>query len=227
MQRRTLMTTFAAAVGSGRVQAAPAGPVVVELFTSQGCSSCPPADALLTELARDRPDVLALAFHITYWNGLGWPDPFSLEAGTSRQRRYAKLLSTEVYTPQIVVNGAVDVVGSDRRRVLAAIAAGAREDGPAFGVTLRDGAVTITAGQGAGGGEIVLVGYDRLRRTHVARGENATRTLSESNIVRSLATVGGWQGLPLQLTAPLPAGEAVCALLQAPDGRILAAARTD
>lgn len=90
-------------------------PVVVELFTSQGCSSCPPADALLGELAR-RDDVLALSFHVTYWDRLGWPDTFGLAASTARQNDYARWMGQgRVYTPQMVIGGRLDVVGSARR----------------------------------------------------------------------------------------------------------------
>ena len=98
-------------------------PVVVELFTSQGCSSCPPADALVADLAEHRPDLLALTFHVTYWNSLGWTDPFSLKEATDRQRGYVALsVSPEVYTPAMVVDGALDVIGSDRPAVAAALA---------------------------------------------------------------------------------------------------------
>ncbi len=89
-------------------------PVVGELFTSEGCSSCPPADAKIAELARTRPDLLLLTFHVTYWNGLGWRDPYSSEAATQRQRRYVALgVSPEVYTPALIVDGKLDAVGSD------------------------------------------------------------------------------------------------------------------
>jgi hypothetical protein len=89
-------------------------PVVGELFTSEGCSSCPPADTKVAELARTRPDLLLLAFHVTYWNNLGWHDPYSFDAATQRQRRYVALgVSPEVYTPALIVDGKLDVVGSD------------------------------------------------------------------------------------------------------------------
>src|ERR1700726_2644829 len=96
-------------------------PVVVELFTSQGCSSCPPADAYLRELTKDRRDVLALAFHVTYWDRLGWKDPFSLTEATDRQDRYGHRFGDGSYTPEIVVDGASSHVGSDRAEVGPAI----------------------------------------------------------------------------------------------------------
>ena len=92
-------------------------PVVVELFTSQGCSSCPPANAYLNELSRGRRDVLALAFHVTYWDRLGWRDPFSIEAATDRQGVYGRRFGDGSYTPEIVVDGATSAVGSDRADV--------------------------------------------------------------------------------------------------------------
>src|SRR5215813_538220 len=105
---------LAATIGSAQ---AGERPIVVELFTSEGCSSCPPADALLAELAA-RPDVLALSFHIDYWDRLGWKDPFSTPAATQRQQHYADLLHrANVYTPQIVVDGHWQAVGSNRVEV--------------------------------------------------------------------------------------------------------------
>src|SRR5580698_8157958 len=96
-------------------------PVVVELFTSQGCSSCPPANAYLNEMVKQRRDVLALAFHVTYWDRLGWKDPFSLQAATDRQAAYGRRFGDGSYTPEIVVDGSAGMVGSDRDEVGSAI----------------------------------------------------------------------------------------------------------
>jgi len=199
-------------------------PVVVELFTSQGCSSCPPADALLSELAA-RSDVLALAFHVTYWNSLGWRDPFSLDLATDRQRVYQRLLGTEtIYTPQMIVDGRTDVIGSDRRAVATAIAAAMLDSTVPVMVTRGAQGLQIAVGAGKGDASVVVVGYDGVRRTSVQRGENAGRQLSESNIVRNFQKVASWSGQPLSLATPLPLGERVAIILQAGDGRILGAA---
>jgi hypothetical protein len=210
----------------------PARPLVVELFTSEGCSSCPPADALLSDLARSRPDVLPLAFHITYWDGLGWRDPFALRAATDRQRNYAATLGLDgIYTPQMVVEGRQDVIGSDRASVLAALRQAAAALPPPVPLHLvrAGGLVTLEIGEGGRvrQGSVLLVGYDSAHQTAVARGENAGRTLTESNIVRGLARVGDWHGAPMTVQAAPPAGERIAAILQAPDGQILGAARLE
>ncbi|MCW3475581.1 DUF1223 domain-containing protein [Limobrevibacterium gyesilva] len=202
-------------------------PVVIELFTSQGCSSCPPADQLLTELARTRPDVLPLAFHVTYWNNLGWRDPYSLDAATTRQRGYTGVsgLGT-IYTPQAIVDGTRDIVGSDRDGVIAALdKAAATATALPLGVTRDGDEIAITVGSGAGAGKVLLIGYDGQHVTKVGRGENAGATLLESNIVRALEPVADWQGAELGLRHAAPAGEHAAVIVQAPDGRILAAAR--
>lgn len=199
--------------------------VVVELFTSQGCSSCPPADALLTELAR-RPDVLPLAFHVTYWNGLGWWDPYSLEAATARQRAYQRQLGTDtIYTPQMVVNGQAQAIGSDRAAVTAAIAQTTPATLPVtLSLTRTDPGLQIQIGAGAQEAAVLLIGFDSLHQTAVARGENAGRQLQESNIVRSVETLATWTGQPLTLGYRLPPADRAAVLLQAPDGQILATA---
>jgi hypothetical protein len=224
----------AVALAAGITPAAQAQtrPLVVELFTSEGCSSCPPADELLSELARSRPDVLPLAFHITYWDRLGWPDPFALHAATDRQRDYAATLGLDsIYTPQMVVDGHRDVVGSDRGSVLAALrdAAAALPPPVALHLARTRGQVTLEVGEGARAqrGSVLLVGYDAAHRTAVARGENAGRMLTESNVVRSLTRVAEWHGAPLVLHAAPPVGERLAAILQAPDGQVLGAARLE
>ena len=201
-------------------------PVVVELFTSEGCSSCPPADAYLTELSHAGRTVLPLAFHVTYWNGLGWKDPFSLDAATQRQARYGSRFGDGSYTPEMVVDGARGFVGSERGEVGSAIQS-ARGDRTAasVSVTREGGQVSIQVGSGSGTGRLLLVGFDPEHQTAVGRGENSGRTLIESNIVRSVRPVGQWSGAPLQVSAPAPAGQDIAVLLEAPDGRIVGASR--
>jgi hypothetical protein len=159
-------------------------PVVLELFTSQGCSSCPPADALLGELVR-RPGVIGLAWHVDYWNSLGWRDPYARPEWTERQRTYARYLESEVYTPALVVNGAAMMVGSDQSAVHRAIDHAAP---PAAGVTLRRTASGLVAEIGplpvpATG---MLVSYDPRQSTQVGAGENGGRQLVEYRVVRDV-----------------------------------------
>ncbi|RTL48404.1 MAG: DUF1223 domain-containing protein [Bradyrhizobiaceae bacterium] len=201
-------------------------PVVVELFTSQGCSSCPPANAYLTDLVRSRKDVLPLGFHVTYWNRLGWVDPFSFEGATQRQAAYGSRFGDGSYTPEIVVNGKVSFVGSHRAQGEAAIDAAKREAASApVTVTRKGGSVSINVGQGSGNARVILVGYDAQHSTKVPRGENSGQTLVESNVVRSFQKVGDWAGQPVTLNVASPAGEEIAVLLEAPDGSIVGAAR--
>jgi hypothetical protein len=200
-------------------------PVVVELFTSQGCSSCPPADALLTQLAT-RPDVLPLAFHVTYWNGLGWRDPYSLDAATARQRAYQRQLDADnIYTPQMIVDGQTDVVGSDRRAVERAIASARARMNVPLSLSADAGGVHVDIGEGQGSAALLLIGYDGTHQTAVGRGENAGRKLTESNIVRSFSVLAGWNGSAQHVQAAVPQGEHVVAILQDGNGHILATAQ--
>lgn len=227
MASRTLASSLAlAAALIGGAAEAEGRPVVVELFTSQGCSSCPPAEALLVDLAQ-RPDVLALAFHVDYWDRLGWPDPYSSPEATARQRAYAGHLGeANVYTPQIVVDGRQGMVGSRGPEVLAAIDAALADPGEAVPLNLRreGGRLTLEAGAGRGAGLLLLVGFDPLAETAIPRGENAGRTILQANVVRSTEIVATWDGSALALDRPVPAGEETALILQAPDGRILGAA---
>ncbi len=203
-----------------------ARPVVLELFTSQGCSSCPPADALLGRVQAGSADILALSFHVTYWNGVGWTDPFSLAEATSRQRTYAHALGSEVFTPQLVVDGQASVVGSDRKGLLAAVAHArqAQAAGPAISVNASQGNLEATIGAGSGEATLLLVGFDSAHSTQIRGGENGGVRLDETHVVRSLRALGAWHGAPLQLKVAAPAGERVALILQREDGGILGAA---
>lgn len=183
----------------------PGGVAVVELFTSQGCSSCPPADAVFAAVAA-QPGVVALAWHVDYWDRLGWPDPYAAPAHTRRQALYAEALGdASLYTPQLVVDGATGFVGSDARKAREAIAA-ARARPAAARVSARverDGRrwtihPTLT---GAPPDAVVLAALTESGLTvDVKRGENAGRTLRHDHVVRAFATGGA--GKPLTLTAP-------------------------
>jgi hypothetical protein len=199
----------------------------VELFTSQGCSSCPPANAFLNEIARRRPDVLPLAFHVTYWDRLGWKDPFSLEAATVRQDHYGHRFGDGSYTPEMVVDGMVSLIGSHRDEVNAAIELAKRRQLAAdLNVDKTGETVAIKIGSGVGRGKVILVGYDHEHTTKIGRGENGGRTLAESNVVRSIRSVGEWFGEPLEISERFLEGEEVAVVIEAPNGGIVGAARS-
>jgi hypothetical protein len=202
-------------------------PVVVELFTSQGCSSCPPANAYLNEMAKGRDDVLPLAFHVTYWDRLGWKDPFSLEAATERQDRYGHRFGDGSYTPEIVVDGASSHVGSDRAAIGPAIEQAKRNSETAASMRVsKDGSdLAIEVGGGKGSGKVLLIGFDHGHETAIRRGENGGRTLQELNVVRSIRAIGDWQGTPLRLNEKFPEGQDAAVILQAPDGHIVGASK--
>jgi hypothetical protein len=216
------------------IAAAQAGerPIMVELFTSEGCSSCPPADALLAELA-SRPDVLALSFHVDYWDRLGWKDPFSSREATARQYRYATLLDlATVYTPQIVVDGKWQAVGSDRAAVEHALdsARGNREEIPVK-LIVDHGQARIELGPGGEEASVLvlLIGFDRRHVTAVKRGENSGRTLAHVDVVRGvedLAHSGRTTGGGIAAPIPWPC-DRIAAVVQAADGRVLGVAVSD
>ena len=219
-----LMTLLA---GAAAAAAAPRSDVtVVELFTSQGCSSCPPANANAAALA-DRPDLLVLSFGVTYWDGLGWKDSFAREDFTQRQRIYEPALGRDgPFTPQIVIGGAVDTVGNDRGAIEALIARGAAA-GPE--IKLAGQTVTIGPGKMDMAADVWLVRYDpRTIDVAVRRGENGGRTLPHRNVVRDLARIGHWTGAATALPLPAaPPGLRTAVLVQAPKGGTILAAVTD
>jgi hypothetical protein len=207
-------------------------PVLVELFTSEGCSSCPPADALLAELA-GRPEVLALSFHVDYWDRLGWKDPFSTRAATQRQQHYAQLLDlTSVYTPQIVVDGKWQAVGSSRAEVERTLALARQRDVDPVPVVLAvdRGRAHISLGPSGDGvsADVLLIGFDRRHVTAVARGENAGRTLAHVDVVRSIEEVAQFTGSATAVDAAIRSPcDRVAAIVQGRDGRVLGIALSD
>jgi hypothetical protein len=180
-------------------------PVVVELFTSEGCSSCPPAEAYLGQLS-GRTDVVALAFHVNYWDDLGWRDRFALVQSVERQNVYARnLRHSSVYTPQLVIDGRSDSVGSDGGAVARALAE-PRPGVPAT-VFVRDAEVLVDVGaqSQAPGCDVVLVAYLRHAVSAIGRGENAGRNLEEFHIVRQVLTLGAWRGDAKSFQVPVSA----------------------
>jgi hypothetical protein len=169
-------------------------PVVVELFTSQGCSSCPPADQLLSELAHDpalRGKIIPLAFHVDYWDHLGWRDPFSSRQWTARQMTYVRSMSlASAYTPQIVVDGQQQMVGSDRAAVLAAIGR-ASHDNAGAKLAISNGVATGSTSREL---ELIALQVQSDAPTAVKAGENDGRTLHNESIVRELTRVARVNG---------------------------------
>jgi hypothetical protein len=207
------------------------GPIVVELFTSEGCSSCPPADALLAELA-GRSDLLALSFHVDYWDRLGWKDPFSSPAATARQRRYADLLGlATVYTPQVVVDGKWQAVGSNRADVERALGSARRDRNEVpVALVIDHGRAQIKLGPGGDGAPatVLLIGFDRRQVSAVARGENSGRTLAHADVVRSIEEVAQFTGRASAVEVPIRSrSDRIAAMVQAEDGRVLGAAIGD
>ncbi len=210
---------------------------VVELFTSQGCGDCPPADATLGKLAA-RPDILALSFHTSYWDHRGWRDPFAAQFCVQRQWRYARHFDHNfVYTPQFVVDGVAEVSGGDAAAMDGVIAK-RRERRRWLPVRIErsgdDGLlVEVAAGESNGPSDIWYIVYEKHRRTEVDAGENAGRTLTNHNVVRTLRNLGPWNGQAMQLELPQPDGSVqaplgVAVLVQTRSmGLVLGAARME
>ena len=206
--------------------------VMVELFTAQGCNACPPADAYLSELA-DRPGVIALSMHVDYWDYLGWRDRFARKACVTRQQAYRDALGLRmVYTPQMVVQGRAEAVGSDRAAVEGLIAAardGARtatvaieaREGRLAGIVRPGGTADTT------GGTLWVAHYAREQSVAITRGENAGQTMTYRNVVTALMPLADWNGRStLEIALPRPGpGEGLALWVQGgPGGPIRAAA---
>jgi hypothetical protein len=206
-------------------------PGVVELFTSQGCNTCPPAEALLGDLVRSQ-DVIALAYHVTYWDQLGWHDRFGLSAADARQQYYvAQLRLSTAFTPQAVINGRVSVIGSDRPAVLTALS----KSTPSVPVSLRleqhQARIELPAAAQPARSplEVILVAYLPRAATEVGAGENAGHKLQEFDIVRAYRPLGLWHGSAMQFSVPLSSLPAeatgIAVLLQERGGPIAGATK--
>jgi hypothetical protein len=215
---------------------------VLELFTSQGCSSCPPADALLGELAREGK-VVALAYHVDYWNYLGWQDTLSSPLATERQNSYMRSFGKRsVYTPQAVINGRVHVNGARRMEVNSALGAMVDTSGSGLSVDVNvkpvEGKIVIETGAAdkpAGEAHVLLVYYEPAKAVEISRGENAGKTITYWNAVKEIHTAGLWHGekarfeLPISESARAGGGCAVLVQAAGKDGAlgpILGAAAT-
>lgn len=231
---RAAVAALAFAAAAAPIAAAQSGPVVVELFTSQGCNSCPPADELLGRLAR-QPGILALSHHVDYWNYLGWTDPFSSKAATYRQKDYAMAMhQSGVYTPQMVIGGRRGEVGSNTRAVEIALAEARARPMPAIvaleKVPGRKVRIVVEASPAVSSADLWLVLFDKQQSTRILRGENAGKTLTYHNVVRDLRPAGRYGGTRMELTVPVAGergelrGGAAVLVQQGKGGPILAAA---
>lgn len=229
MRRAAVLSLFLAALPVLAFAAKP--PVLVELYTAQGCASCGEANAYLGKLA-ERPDVLALTFPVDYWDYLGWADTFAKPEFSLRQKAYvARLSLREPYTPQVVVDGRAQVGGlqTDKVEKLVTSAAAAPRKGPDMAFL---GLRRINIGAGAapkGGAEVWLVRYDpREQDVVVKKGDNKGQTVAHTNVVREIKKLGMWRGRPSAYKIP-PATEeglAMAVLVQAPKGgKVITVAR--
>jgi hypothetical protein len=229
LSRRSALGFAASAVAlpliGGRAQAASA-PVLVELFTSQGCSSCPPADKLAGKLAQ-RDDVIVASLNVDYWDYLGWRDTLAKKEYTQRQYDYARARGDgQVYTPQMVMNGALHAVGSNSSNVAKAIDdARALSSRVPMDVSVSASEVLINIGGDAalGSGDVWLMGIKAQVEVQIERGENSGSTVVYHNVVHRLSPAGMWKGKPEQLAmsrkAVAPQGCSSCvAVLQKPNG---------
>ena len=228
--RLLLSSAMLAALTSGSAWAAAtpalANPVVIELYQSQGCSSCPPANADLNAIA-DRSDVLALSFAVTYWDRLGWKDTFGSPRFTARQQDYARAGRGRVATPEFIVNGTYAVVGANRGALDAAIAKAALASGGPV-IAASTARIRIERAAGGAAATVWLIRYDpRTRQVPIRAGENGGRTLPHRNIVRELVKLGDWTGDAASFPRPAvhKAGLVTAVVVQRGNGGPIIAAR--
>lgn len=234
--RRTLLAASLLIFTSLQAWAGDTRLVVVELFTSQGCYSCPPADRFAGKL-RARPDVLPLSYHVDYWDYIGWKDPFALPSNAARQRDYAASFGLHsIYTPQMVVSGQFEGVGSREARIEGLIEK-VKTGGKYFAAPkiVRDpaGRFRIDIPEAAYGdsADVYFIAFEGEKTQVISRGENAGKTLTYYNVVRDFSHVGSWGGearqFDIEAAAAMPAGADGCAVIvqERASGAIIGAAR--
>lgn len=230
MGRLSRLLAAAAIAFTGTAAAAGDHPVVVELYTSQGCSSCPPADRLLAELSQ-RDDVIALALHVDYWDYIGWADEFADPAHTERQKAYARAHDKRsVYTPQMIVAGADLIIGTKPMELADSIQAHAARTPPVVVTLTRNGdrvRIEAQADRFRGDAIVDVIGIIDERTVEITRGENAGRTLTYHNIVSSWTRVGEWDGAGIfQATIQVSPGRPIAVIVQQDGyGPVLGAAK--
>jgi hypothetical protein len=234
--RRTLLAAVLAAIAIAPAKADATRPVVVELFTSQGCSSCPPADALMAELVK-RPDVIALSFNVDYWDYIGWKDNLARPEFGLRARAYVDRMKLQSpYTPQMIVDGLIDVVGNQRGKVTGVVEKQA--NGPRNGVAVtivRSGGnlgISVGEGEAAPGARILVLRTKSSVTVEIGKGENRGKKITYSNSVRRVIDAGEWTGKAASLSLPVampelkePTDGIVVMIQGGPGGPILGAAQ--
>lgn len=195
-------------------------PVILELFTSQGCSSCPPADKVLEYYAENNPNVIALSMHVDYWNYIGWRDPFSSNEITQRQRNYQLALQRRnVYTPQMVIDGKYQGIGSRYNKInpIVGKALTKTKDVP-ISLSVNNNILEVGIKPHSPGqkedADIVIIGYDRKKHTKITRGENSGESLTNVNVVRYIKNIGKYNGSKIDLKSDIPDTDDFVVILQ-------------
>jgi len=204
LRNLSALALFAVMTVSASSPALAGGKSVIELFTSQGCNSCPPADKLLGTFTRE-PNLIPLTLAVDYWDYLGWKDTLALHSHTKRQQNYAKVRGDmNVYTPQAVVNGVKYVVGSDAREISAALRNHPSNEAEVPLVVKRDGEnVSVDIGAGQGKATVWMLSVESKVEVKIAKGENKGATVTYFNVVRSWRNLGAWSGTPTRTSIPV------------------------
>ncbi len=212
--RKSLALSFLALTTLMSAHALAGGPAkgVVELFTSQGCSDCPPADRTLGELTNNG-GVITLAWHVDYWDYLGWRDTFSSKSATNRQEAYNRTIGAGVFTPQFVVNGKRSGLGGQYGGLPVAV-----------NVKNNGGSISVSAGAGSGSANLYLVTFSNSSTVAIQRGENRGKNVTYRHVVSGLRSIGSWNGSPVSVNVPHGSGGCAVILQRGTNGPILGAA---